>query len=478
MGIQQRFYVDVSALHEAVTGSCIMNSVKFPDGSTVKYLIDCGLFQEHNESENINEFMPFNAEEINFCIVTHNHVDHTGRLPLLYKKGFRGKIFSSVPTSILLPNALEDSANIILKVSKIRKEKPLYSLSDAENLQTNIKSHAFGETFFPVKGNSNIKCTLFPNGHLLGAAIVLMQISYPGNDDINILYTGDYNNKNMFFDVANLPEWALHLNLTIVCESTYGEMNSNEMTPVFLNNVTKALSEKKHVIVPVFSLGRSQEILYVIKKAQDEGIINSNIPVYLDGELAINYTHIYMHYPSLGIRKNMLDFIPKNIYWVNRKIRPNVVENPDQKIILTTSGMATYGPAQYYLSQYLSRPDVLIHFSGYVAEGSLGRKLKETKTGEPVEFNGLVLKKRADIQYTSEFSAHAKADELIAFLKQFDNLKFVLVNHGEPTVKESFATKISNELDPKDVAILNRDYLFRVNAYGYVKSISTKFIIR
>ena len=146
-----------------------------------------------------------------------------------------------------------------------------------------------------------------------------------------------------------------------------------------------------------------------------------------------------------------------------------------QKIIITTSGMGSYGPAQTYIPEYISRKNALIHFTGYTAEDTLGGRLKNTPNGEIVEVGGLMARKRADVEYTTEYSAHAKADQMIEFLKQFNNLKLVLVNHGELEVKKSFAEKILTEVEPKFVGILGRDYFFRVNPYGLQKTLSTKF---
>ena len=132
-------------------------------------------------------------------------------------------------------------------------------------------------------------------------------------------------------------------------------------------------------------------------------------------------------------------------------------------------------PAQMYISQYIRRKGALIHFTGYTAEGTLGARLKDAEEGSPVEVAGIVTKKRATVEYTTEYSAHAKADEMIAFLQQFRNLKLVLVNHGEPEVKELFADRIVDQVDTKDVGILGRKYFFRVNPYGLAKTLSTKF---
>ena len=152
-----------------------------------------------------------------------------------------------------------------------------------------------------------------------------------------------------------------------------------------------------------------------------------------------------------------------------------MLESTDKKIIVTTSGMGSYGPAQTYIPEYISRPKALIQFTGYTAEGTLGRRLKDTKKGEMVQVGGLIVKKSAEVEYTNEYSAHAKADEMIIFLNQFKNLKLVLVNHGEEDVKKVFAERIVNEVNPKRVGILDREYFFRVNSYGLVKTLSTKF---
>lgn len=171
----------------------------------------------------------------------------------------------------------------------------------------------------------------------------------------------------------------------------------------------------------------------------------------------------------------MKNFLPENLTFVNKSNRSEVLEDTERKIILTTSGMGSYGPAQVYIPEYITRENALIHFTGYTAEGTLGNRLKNTKIGESVEVGGLIANKKAIVEYTTEYSAHAKANELIAFLNQFKNLKLVLVNHGESEIKETFAKRILKEVKTKRVGLLGREYFFRVNPYGLVKTLSTKF---
>ena len=466
----QRFYADIMSLHPSVTGSLNPVFVKLPDNECIKFTVDCGLFQER-EYEELNEVLPFDPQEIEFCLVTHNHVDHIGRLPFLVKKGFTGKIYTTYPTSKLMTPALNDSVRVLRDVSKRRNKSVLYTEEDVSKAMDLVVPCPYGQ---PIRINDRIKVTFIKNGHLVGAALILVQISYPGYDDINILFTGDYNNKNLFFDVDPVPEWILNLPITIVQESTYGYMDSSEMVKVFRNNILKCIKKEGTAVVPVFSLGRAQEILYEIKCMQDEGVLNTDIPIFFDGKLALKYTDMYCK-SDLGLKPEMKDFLPRNLTYVDKVSRCDVMASRKSKVIVTTSGMGSYGPAQMYIPEYLTREKALIHFTGYTSEGTMGRRLKDTIVGETVEVGGLIVRKGAQVEYTTEYSAHAKADEMIDFLNQFKNLKLVLVNHGQPNVKEGFAERILNEVNTKMVGILGKEFFFRVNPYGLQKTLSSNF---
>lgn len=470
MGKKERFYVDIMAMNPEVTGSCNLVIIKLPNFETIRFIVDCGLFQER-EYDDFNKSLPFNPENIEFCLITHNHVDHTGRLPLLVKKGFYKKIYTTETTSKLLPYALNDSVKVLRDVAKRNNSRCLYENSDVERTLKLVETAKFNETFTI---NEHVKATFLNNGHLIGAAMILLQISYPECDDINLLFTGDYNNKNMFFDVNPIPEWILNLPITVIQESTYGDMDSSEIEPCFKENIIQCINTGGTVVTPIFSLGRSQEILYELKCMQDSEKLNSDIPIYFDGNLAIKYTILYLK-DGLDIRDDMKNFLPNNLRIVDSSNRENVLEDKSTKIILTTSGMGSYGPAQVYIPEYMSRKNSLIHFTGYTAEGTLGYRLKMALPGENVEIGGLIIKKTAMVEYTTEYSAHAKADEMINFLKQFKKLKLVLVNHGEMKTKEIFANRIVEEVNPKRVGILGREYFFRVCPYGLVKTLSSKF---
>lgn len=474
MGNVNQLYVDIMALHSEVTGSCILIIVKFPNGCTKRILVDCGLFQECTYSE-LNRLLPFDCSAINYVLVTHNHVDHTGRLPLLVKNGYKGPILMTDTTAKLVPLALEDSYKVLRNKAKMAHEGQLYLDSDVENTLHLVKGCPYEKK---VRLDENIKATFFMNGHLPGAAVILLQIKYHERDkhyeDINLLFTGDYNNKNLFFNVPSIPKWVHQLPVTIIQESTYGDMDSTSVEYVFERNVLNAIAEEKEVVVPVFSLGRSQEILYILKTWQEQGKLSKEIPIYLDGKLSRRYTDIYLR-DGLDNKEECRNFLPENFTEVcNSDIRRSIMNDNVCKIILTTSGMGSYGPAQTYLPAYLKRSNALIHFTGYCAEGTLGRRLYDCLKNDKVDIAGLQVKKLADVAFTSEFSAHAKADELIDFLRPFENIKLILINHGTTEKKEIYANRVIDEIDPKNVGILGRNYFFRVDGYGLMKSLSSK----
>ena len=171
----------------------------------------------------------------------------------------------------------------------------------------------------------------------------------------------------------------------------------------------------------------------------------------------------------------MKNFLPYGLKFINSDNREIVLKKEGPKIVLTSSGMGSYGPAQMHIPAVLARKNGLIHFTGYMAENTLGRRLKDTKNGEAVSVGGIIIKKRGEVQYTTEFSSHAKADEMIEFLNQFKNIKVILLNHGERNTKIAFAGRILEEVNAKNIGILGEEYAYRINPYGLVKVLPKKF---
>ncbi len=475
MGNKSKFYAHIEAMHDEVTGSCILVSVSFPNGRLVRFLVDCGLYQE-KEYDNLNSKLTFKTENIDFVLLTHNHVDHTGRLPLLTKDGYEGKIYMSDITSQIISPSLNDSYKVLKEKCAYENRPLIYSVADVYNVINQRVGVKFNET---IQIDENVKVTFLKNGHLIGAALILVQISCESDnefmeyDDINLLFTGDYKKDNVFFDVEEIPEWVKELPLTIIQESTYGNIYTSDIEYKFENNIVEAIKNNKQIFIPAFSQGRFQEMMLFLKRLQQKGKLSENIPIYLDGNLAFQYTNLFLR-KELGIKEECKDFVPANSIFVDETFRRDILSDSEPKIIISTSGMASYGPARFYLPIMVNRRNALIHFTGYNAEGTLGRRVLECEYGQEVSINGADVKKLADVQNTREFSGHAKADEMIEFLKGFKNIKLILVNHGNIDPKKEFADKISEEIKSKNVEILDRHYFYRVNAYGLLKKIQTK----
>lgn len=465
------FFVDIMSSSQEVTGSCLYCTVHFPDKESIHFIVDCGLFQEE-PYDNYNKELLFDPSTVDFALLTHNHIDHTGRFPFIVRNGFHGPIYTSCDTSTLLPLALKDTSSILRGRAKKTKLPPLFTDADVQKTLNLVKGVEYESIFQIADG---ISCAFFKNGHLPGAAIILVQIEYYGCDPINLLFTGDYNNKNMFFTVPPLPPWVLEMPLNVICESTYGYMTSSEINPCFSSTILSFLKSNPNgtIVLPAFSLGRSQEILKVLKSLQDDGSLPS-IPIYLDGKLTLNYTRLFVDGMLSSV--DYIDFLPNNLSMVDTWQRESLVNDHSGKIIISSSGMGSYGPVQYYIQNYIKRPDTLIFFLGYCAENTLGRRLYDAKTNDSLFFSGLLVKKRAQVKFTNEFSAHAKQDELISFLAQFKRLNLVCLTHGQTEVKEEFSKKVLQDVCSKEVGILSRDFYFRIKSDESIRTLSTRFI--
>lgn len=471
MGKKTKFHVDLMALGEEVTGSCHLCVVKFPNDETIKFIIDCGLFQERNYSQ-YNDTFPFNPDQLTFAAATHNHIDHIGRLPLAVKLGFNGSIYTTELTKLFIKPALEDTCKILSRVAKRNNCKPLYTGKHVENTLNLIQSVDYLKE---IQVHENISLTFLDNGHLPGASMILVKISYFNEEDIYMLFTGDYSPNSTFFNVQKIPEHILDLPITIIQESTYATTCSNTIEKVFENNLLDAIEKHKTIIVPVFSLGRSQELMLTIKNLQKSNKLDSNVPIYLDGKLSICYTNIYLNNCDI-FKESAKDFLPTNIHFVDKDSRQSLLDNKKCKIILTSSGMGSYGPAPLYIGNYIDSYNALLHFVGYPAVGTLSRSLKDANNGALVKIGGLSKIKHCDIQYTTEFSSHVKLDEILDFLSKFNNIKLLLINHGENECKNNLSKQAIICNYGKNVAIENRSTFYRINHYGFIKELPTRFL--
>lgn len=486
---------EMSCLHKEVTGSANILTYHLPNGCNKKVLIDCGRFQEY-DYEKFNDNFPsqLHPESIDYAFLTHTHIDHCGQFPLLIKQGYDKHIYCTNDAKELIKPALIDCAKILENdatyLSKKKKMliEPIYDLDDVKRTLRRVMGLNYNE---PFKLDDNLSVTFLGNGHMLGAAMILLQISYKGCETVNLLFTGDYNVDNLFQDVPGIPKWVKKLKLIVIQESTYGDSTTNEIKYTYDDTLVSLIQDNKTVISPVIACERAEQVLIKIKNLQKNNILSKRIPLYLAGSLACEYFKIYAN-------KSKIDFIPQNLILVTSKktnihspmlegknlevideIPNEVLESKGPKIILTTSGMADKGKAPYYLSKLANRDDVSVLFTCYLPSNTLGYTLKNIKSGSEYTFKvyGEKVKSQinCEILHTNEFSSHAKSDQLIDLLKEFPNIAGVFVNHGNTKTKEFYAQEVANKINPPFVNILDRSIFYSLSSYEILKISNSKY---
>lgn len=464
------FKAYLSAYHNEVTGSRLLVVVEFPNGTTRRILVDCGYFQEI-KYRHLNYVDDLNPESIDAMIITHNHIDHTGLIPKFVRYGYQNKIYMTKITQELCPAFLydcceqqEENAEDMRQrcPDEADKFKPLYYAEDVDKATDLFVGVSYRKTLEIFPG---IKMTYFENGHILGAGMVLLQCHYDGMQDINFFFTGDYRRKNCFYEVPPLPKWLRKLPIIMVHESTYGSTNSNEIKKCFKDNVLTAFEKKQDILIGAFAQGRMQEMLYFFKCLEDEGLLPEDYVICVDGPLGIKTTHKYQSILS-WYNPSKADFLPKCVEFVSPKDRSHLPFDGRHKIIITTSGMLSNGPAHYYVPIYLAKENAMIHLAGYAAEETLARKLLETKRADSVKIGGVVIEKKCIVKTTREWSSHITADDGIEFINEFENIIFLAVNHGEENCRNTFAKRVLEETPVKEVGLIDRDemYVFYQNA--------------
>lgn len=473
----KNFYVDVYSRHAGVTGSTFLNSIHWPDGRNARFLVDAGAAQGNDNNGYYNYYYPYNAGKLDFIILTHGHHDHQGLLPVVVRQGFHGPIFTHYATSNLMHISLYDSCSIV-------DEKMGYPICDRNEVERTLDMVIGVPTKRILKPCKGVKVVFYTNGHLVGAVVTLIIISCPGEEDITLIYTGDYKDSNIFFNVETAPKEVRNLNISaIFCESTYGDVDSTN--PIFekclKENSKQAIARGQTIIFPAFSQGRCQEILYHIKMWKNMGIIPANLPVYLDGRTAQQFTTQYL-YTDLGIKKLMRNFVPNNLKFVLRTkdrmaYRDNIMKDDSPKIIVSSGGMCSHGPVVNYINYYLNKPDALIHLLGYCAPDSMGHKLLTAERGETVKYNGKEQKKLCYVARTSEMSSHAPRNKLLQFINQFPYTQSIIINHGETETKKKFREYLLDHLPLSEemIAISGPGVAFRIESSGITDIIETNY---
>lgn len=467
-----------TSLNDGVSGSCHSINCVFPSGVTKTYLTDVGLFMgddlktRDEESDELNETFPFKVDKIDGVFITHVHMDHCGRLPLLCKLGYNKPIYCTKASAALLVHGLADCCRLLAA-----RDKELYEMVDVETALSLIKVVDFNETFSLFDDNeSSVQATFFMNGHLLGAAMILIQLSHRGSETVNLFYTGDYKKESLFFKSDKLPSWVRNLPLTFICESTYGSTDITDVVEKFEKDIRAAVLKSAKIVIPCIALGRTEVVLYHLYKMQQLRLLPDDIPINLVGRLATSYFNIYHNRSDLGLDETK-KVVPENFHIIRKD--ENIYQNESgASITLVTPGMMTGGNSLRYAFECVSAsPRNLVEFTSYLPEGGIAEELLNTpKNCELMLRSGLHCSVIGDVKQTSEFSSHAKRDELLELLSEFKNIKCLLITHGSPEVRKIFADSVRNnpDLTIENVEISSRDYVYRIDSTGISKKFPSK----
>ncbi len=449
----------IGAAHE-VTGSCT-----YIEACGKRFLVDFGMEQGFDEFENVQ--IPCNPSQIDFVLLTHAHIDHSGLLPLLYAGGFRGEIHSTRATAHLCDIMLRDSAHIQefeaeWKNRRGRRENkeeyiPLYTMDDAMGAIFLFVEHDYG-SYKEISDGIMIRFT--DAGHLLGSASIEIKL-YENGVKRKLVFSGDIGNNDQ--PLIKDPTYIDNADF-VVMESTYGDRLHRRPTDYVaaLAQVLRETFDKGgNVVIPSFAVGRTQELLYFIKQIKDRELLPEykDFPVFVDSPLAIEATGIFMKNYAECFDDEALDYIENGVNPIKfdgLNIAVSAEEsraiNFDKrpKVIISSSGMCEAGRIKHHLKHNLWRPECTVMFVGYQAVNTLGRKLADgAKTaklfGEEISVNARVLT-------LPGISGHADKNGLDAWISAIDGVKRVFVNHGEDKVSMGYAEHLSNDLGIDAVA--------------------------
>jgi metallo-beta-lactamase family protein len=447
----------IGAAHE-VTGSC-----HYLNACGKHILVDYGMEQGVNIYENAP--LPVEAPLIDYVFLTHAHVDHSGLLPLLYAKGFRGQIFMTEPSADLCSIMLRDCAHIQMqeaewksrkakRSSDIQYQEPIYTMEDADGTIRRIVPCSYDQIIDICDG---IKIRFTDVGHLLGSASIEIWLTEE-NESRKIVFSGDIGN----FDQPLLknPGFTKEADY-VVMESTYGDRLHSTERPDYVGELTEIIQETfnrgGNVVIPSFAVGRTQEMLYFLRKIKAERRIKGfeDFEVYVDSPLAVEATGIFLKNGMECYDDDARELVKKGINPITFPgLKLSITSEESKainfdmtpKVILSASGMCEAGRIRHHLKHNLWRPECTILFVGYQAIGTLGRALIEGVDevrlfGEPIEV-------RASIKKLAGISGHADRNGLLTWIGGFENRPTrVFIVHGEDTVTETFAQTLIDECD-------------------------------
>ena len=444
----------LGAAHE-VTGSCT-----FLEVGDKKGIVDFGM--EQGKDLLVNEELPIDPAALDFVLLTHAHIDHSGKLPLLYKNGFRGPVYASRATCSLCDIMLRDCANIQMSEAEWQNRKgkrngrdavaPLYDLEDTEGLLSCMRPCSYGEK---IQVNDCVTIRFTDVGHLLGSSAIEVWLT-EGPETRKITFSGDIGNADQ--PLLQLPQ-AVAESQYLVLESTYGDRLHSEERVDYVTElagrIQRVLDRGGNMIIPSFAVGRTQEMLYFIREIKEKGLVtgHGDFPVYVDSPLAVEATSVFLQCDTQFVSEETRRLIAAGInplvfpgleLTVTQEESQAINNDATPKVILSASGMCDAGRVRHHLKHNLWRPECMVLFVGYQAAGTLGRLL--TDGAAEVKLFNEEIKVCAEIDTLPGISGHADKNGLLRWLGGFtEKPELVFVNHGDPEVADAFTACLNDE---------------------------------
>lgn len=428
----------------------------------LKVLLDCGLHQgRRSEAAAKNKSFNFKASEIDAVVLSHAHADHCGAIPLLVKQGFKGKVYATPATRDVAMYIMLDSARIQEQDAEYfnkhlpEGEDPIEPLYDEEDVRSAMD--LFEEVPYFLHSRAwtylapNVRFKFLDAGHILGSSIVVLESKEQGKVK-TIAFSGDLGVKKVpLLRDPEIPSEDIDL---LLLECTYGNRKHEglvEARQKLVALVKDAFAKKRKIIVPAFSLGRTQEIVYILHYLTDRGEI-PRIPIYVDSPLADNITEVFKKHSEEYDLESWQDFTEDGevpfefrnlIYTSSIEESKQLNEKPGPWMVISASGMCEAGRVLHHLANHISDPSTVIAFTGYQAKHTLGRKILEGES--PVKIFGHVFDVRAQIEIYNELSAHADQTALLDFAQRVHPKKICLV-HTEETQSTEFLNILARSL--------------------------------
>jgi metallo-beta-lactamase family protein len=433
-----------------VTGSCHL-----VECAGRRFLIDCGLYQGSRElaEENAGD-LGFDPASVDFVLLTHAHLDHCGRLPLLTKRGFRGEIIATSATCELARLVMLDAAHLQEEEASnthrprhgadSKSPAPLYTVADTlRTLESFKRSAQYGE---PIDLAGGIRATFVDAGHILGSASVLLELTEAGRT-LRLLFSGDLGNGT---DPLLLPPPPPPAADAVVIETTYGDRLHKPMdasTDDFYGSITDTLARGGNVIIPTFALERAQELLFLLNQGIKKSRLMPSMQVFLDSPMAISATKIFAHHlddlrpEAAGLFRGGGDPLAlPGLHFTRERAESVALNNMHGgAVIMAGSGMATGGRVRHHLRHNISRAECSVIFVGYAAKGTLARQIIDGQN--PVHILGDDVPVRATIHTLNGFSAHADEAGLLKWHGHTGAARTFLT-HGEEATMRAFAAQL------------------------------------